>query len=169
MKHLKTFAVALVMFVAATSFATAQSKIAHIDVTQLLSAMPAMKTAEAELKKLSETYNADIEAAMTEFQNKATQYQNEAESKSKEENEKRAVELQGMKQTIGEANQNAQQELQKKQAELFEPISKTAKEAIEKVAAEQGIDYVIDSQAGGGLIVAKGEDLLADVKKELGI
>jgi len=94
MKHFKTIAVALVMLVA-TSFVTAQSKVAHIDVTQLLSAMPAMKTAEAELKKLSETYNADIEAVMTEFQNKATQYQNEAPSKSKEENEKRAVELQG--------------------------------------------------------------------------
>ena len=169
MKHFKTIAVALVMFVAATSFVTAQSKVAHIDVTQLLSAMPAMKTAEAELKKLSETYNADIEAAMTEFQNKAAQYQNEAQAKSKEENEKRAVELQGMQKTIGEANQNAQQELQKKQAELFEPISKVAKEAIEKVAADQGIDYVIDAQPGGGLIVANGKDLLADVKKELGI
>ena len=168
-RDFKTIAVALVMFVAATSFVTAQSKVAHIDVTQLLSAMPAMKTAEAELKKLSETYNADIEAAMTEFQNKAAQYQNEAQSKSKEENEKRAVELQGMQKTIGEANQNAQQELQKKQAELFEPISKTAKAAIEKVAAAQGIEYVIDAQPGGGLIVATGKDLLVDVKKELNI
>jgi len=169
MKHFKTIAVALMMFVAATSFVNAQSKVAHIDVTQLLSAMPAMKTAEAELKKLSETYNADIEASMTEFQNKATQYQNEAPSKSKEENEKRAIELQGFQKNIGEAQQRAQQDLQKKQGELFEPISKSAKAAIEKVAAAQGFDYVIDAQAGGGLIVASGKDLLVDVKKELNI
>ena len=169
MKHLKTIAVALMMFVAATSFVNAQSKVAHIDVTQLLSAMPAMKSAEAELKKLSETYNADIEASMTEFQNKATQYQNEAPSKSKEENEKRAIELQGFQKNIGEAQQRAQQDLQKKQAELFEPISIKAKAAIEKVAAAQGFDYVIDAQAGGGLIVATGKDLLVDVKKELNI
>ncbi len=169
MKHLKTIAVALMMFVTATSFVNAQSKVAHIDVTQLLSAMPAMKTAEAELKKLSEQYNADIEASMTEFQNKATQYQNEAPAKTKEENEKRAIELQGIQKNIGEANQRAQQELQKKQAELFEPISKVAKAAIEKVAAAQGFDYVIDAQAGGGLIVYTGKDLLADVKKELNI
>ncbi|MGB6150357.1 MAG: OmpH family outer membrane protein, partial [Pricia sp.] len=32
-----------------------------------------------------------------------------------------------------------------------------------------GYDYVIDAQAGGGLIVANGKDLLADVKKEFGI
>ncbi len=169
MKHLKKISVALVLFVAATGFVNAQSKIAHIDVTQLLSAMPEMKSAEAELKKLSETYNADIESSITELRNKSTMYQNEAESKSKEENEKRAIELQGAQKTIGEAQQTAQRELQKKQQELFAPISDKAKAAIEKVANEQGYDYVIDSQAGGGLIVANGKDLLPDVKKELGI
>lgn len=168
MKQVKRIAVALMLFVAATSFVNAQSKVAHIDVTQLLAAMPEMKVAEAELKKLSETYQADIQASMTELRNKFTQYQNEAPSKSKEENDKRAVELQGMEKTVGEFQQNAQQEIQKKQAELFAPISEKAKAAIEKVAAAQGFDYVIDSQTGGGLIVANGKDLLADVKKELG-
>lgn len=168
MKQVKQLVVALLLFVATTSFVNAQSKVAHIDVTQLLAAMPEMKSAEAELKKLQETYNADIQASMTELRNKFTQYQNEAPSKSKEENDKRAVELQGFEKNIGDAQQAAQQEFQKKQAELFAPISEKAKAAIEKVAAAQGFDYVIDSQAGGGLIVARGKDLLADVKKELG-
>ena len=48
------------------------------------------------------------------------------------------------------------------------PITEKAKAAIEKVAASQGIDYVIDASPGGGLIVAKGKDLLPEVKKELG-
>ncbi|WP_339838868.1 OmpH family outer membrane protein [uncultured Maribacter sp.] len=168
MKQVKQIVVVLLLFVATTSFVNAQSKVAHIDVTQLLSAMPEMKAAEAELKKLQETYNADIQASMTELRNKFTQYQNEAGAKSKEENDKRAVELQGFEKNIGEAQQAAQQEFQKKQAELFAPISEKAKTAIEKVAAAQGFDYVIDAQAGGGLIVAKGKDLLADVKKQLG-
>jgi len=168
MKQVKQIVVVLLLFVATTSFVNAQSKVAHIDVTQLLSAMPEMKAAEAELKKLQETYNADIQASMTELRNKFTQYQNEAAAKSKEENDKRAVELQGYEKNIGEAQQAAQQEFQKKQAELFAPISEKAKAAIEKVAAAQGFDYVIDAQAGGGLIVAKGKDLLADVKKQLG-
>ena len=168
MKQVKQIVVALLLLVATTSFVNAQSKVAHIDVTQLLSAMPEMKSAEAELKKLQETYNADIQASMTELRNKFTQYQNEAAAKSKEENDKRAVELQGYEKNIGEAQQAAQQEFQKKQAELFAPISEKAKTAIEKVAAAQGFDYVIDAQAGGGLIVAKGKDLLPDVKKQLG-
>ncbi|MEO9894000.1 OmpH family outer membrane protein [Aurantibacter sp.] len=169
MKQVKKIAVALVLFIAATGFVNAQSKVAHIDVTQLLTSMPEMKSAEAELKKLSETYRADIESSMAEFQNKATLYQNEAAAKSKEENEKRALELQGVQKNIQEAEQAASRELQKKQGELFAPISDKAKAAIEKVAAAQGFDYVIDAQVGGGLIVAKGKNLLADVKAELGI
>ena len=168
MKHLKKIAVAIVLFVAASSFVNAQSKVAHIDVQKLLSDMPQMKAAESELKKLSETYQADIQGSMTEFQNKATQYQNESANKTREENEKRATELQAIQKNIGDAQQAAQQEIQKKQAELFSPISEIAKAAIEKVAAAQGFDYVIDAQAGGGLIVAKGKDLLAEVKQELG-
>ncbi|NAS13924.1 OmpH family outer membrane protein [Poritiphilus flavus] len=168
MKHVKKVAVAVVLFIAATSFVNAQSKVAHINVTDLLAEMPEMKSAQAELKKLQETYRADIESSMTELKNKYTQYQSEASAKSKEENEKRAIELQGFEKNIGEAQQAAQQELAKKQAELFEPISKKAMAAIEKVAASQGFDYVIDATQGGGLIVAKGPDLLPAVKQELG-
>ncbi|MCK5442459.1 MAG: OmpH family outer membrane protein [Maribacter sp.] len=168
MKEVKKIVVAIVLFVAATSFVNAQSKVAHIDVTQLLSQMPEMKTAEAELKKLQETYRADIEGSMTELQNKATQYQNESPSKSEEENKRRSEELLGIEKNVRQAQQVAQQEMQKKQAELFAPISDRAKTAIEKVAAALGYDYIIDAQAGGPLIIAKGKDILPEVKLELG-
>ena len=168
MKQFKKVAVAVVLFIAATSFVQAQSKIAHINVTELLSQMPEMQAAQAELKKLEETYRADIQSSLDELKNKLTQYNNEASSMSQEENQKRALELQGFERNIGEAQQAAQQELAKKQAELFEPISKKAKEAIEKVAAAQGYDYVVDASPGGGILVSKGKDLLPDVKKELG-
>ena len=169
MKQVKKIAVVIVLFLAATGFVNAQSTVAHIDVTKLLASMPEMKVAEAELKKLQETYRADIESSMTELQNKATQYQNEQASQTAEENEKRAIELQGYEKSIGEFQRNAQQEMQKKQGELFTPISEKAKTAIENVAAAQGIDYVLDAQVGAGLIVARGKNLLIDVKKELGI
>ncbi len=168
MKNVKKMAVALVLFVAAAGFVNAQNSVAHINVQQLLSEMPEMKSAQAELKKLQETYRADIESSMTELKNKYTQYSNEATSKSKEENEKRAQELQGFEKNIQEAEQAAVQEMQKKQQELFAPISDKAKSAIEKVAAAEGIDYVIDASPGLSLIVAKGKDLLPAVKRELG-
>ncbi|WP_127138312.1 OmpH family outer membrane protein [Flagellimonas oceanensis] len=168
MKNVKRIAVALVLFVAATGFVNAQSKVAHINVQQLLSEMPEMKAAQAELKKLQETYQADIQGSMTELQNKYTQYENEATSKTREENEQRAIELQGFQKNIEDAQQKAMQDMQKKQQELFAPISDKAKAAIEKVAAAEGYDYVIDASPGLSLIVAKGKDLLPAVKQELG-
>lgn len=168
MKHFKKVAIAILLFVGAVSMTQAQSKTAHINVTELLSQMPEMKAAQAELKKLEETYRADIQSSMEQLQNKYTQYNNEASTMSQEENQKRALELQGFERNIGEAQQAAQQELAKKQAELFEPISEKAKAAIEKVAAAQGFDYVLDASPGSGVIVATGKDLLADVKQELG-
>lgn len=168
MKQFKKVAIAIVLFVGAASMVQAQSKTAHINVADLLSQMPEMKAAQAELKKLEETYRADIQGSMEELQNKYTQYNNEASSMSQEENQKRALELQGFERNIGEAQQAAQQELSKKQAELFEPISVKAKAAIEKVAAAQGYDYVLDASPGSGVIVATGKDLLAEVKQELG-
>ncbi|NQZ43827.1 MAG: OmpH family outer membrane protein [Flavobacteriaceae bacterium] len=168
MKNVKRIVLAIVMVVAMTGFVNAQSKVAHIDVNKLLQEMPEMKAAQAELKKLQESYRADLESSMTELQNKYTQYSNEAPSKSKEENDKRALELQGFDKNIKDAETAALQEMQKKQSELFAPISEKAKTAIEKVAAAQGFDYVIDASQGGGLIVAKGKDLLPEVKQELG-
>lgn len=168
MKQFKKVAIAIVLFVGTASMVQAQSKTAHINVADLLSQMPEMKAAQAELKKLEETYRADIQGSMEELQNKYTQYNNEASSMSQEENQKRALELQGFERNIGEAQQAAQQELSKKQAELFEPISVKAKAAIEKVAAAQGYDYVLDASPGSGVIVATGKDLLAEVKQELG-
>ena len=167
MKNVRRLLVAVVLVVA-TGFVNAQSKVAHINVQELLGAMPEMKSAQSELKKLQETYRADLESSMTELKNKLTQYQNEASTISKEENEKRALELQGFERNIQEAEQAAMQEMQKKQAELFAPITEKAKAAIEKVAAAQGFDYVMDASQGGGLIVAKGKDLLPEVKQELG-
>jgi Outer membrane protein len=168
MKNVKRIAVTLILFVAATGFVNAQSKIAHINVQQLLTEMPEMKAAQAELKKLQETYTADIQGSMTELQNKYNQYSNEATSKTEEENQKRAQELQGFEKNIDDARNAAMQAMQQKQQELFAPISDKAKAAIEKVAAAQGFEYVIDASPGLSLIVAKGKDLLPAVKKELG-
>ncbi len=168
MKKVRMLVIVMVLMIAATGFVNAQSKVAHINVQLLLSEMPEMKAAQAELKQLQETYRADLEGSMTELKNKLTQYQNEASSKTNEENEKRAIELQGYEKNIQEAETAAMQEMQKKQAELFAPISEKAKAAIEKVAAALGFDYVIDASQGGGLIVAQGRDLMPDVKQELG-
>lgn len=168
MKHLKTLLFAAILFVGTTNVATAQSKVAHINTTELVQAMPEMKAAQAEIEKLSKTYDAEYKAQVTTLQNKVTQYRAEVDTKTEEENTKRAQEVQQIEQGIREYQAGAQEDLGKKEAALLKPIFEKAKAAIEKVAAAQGFDYVLDSTQGGGVLVYTGKDLLADVKAELG-
>lgn len=166
MKQLKTLLLATALCIGTVSFTQAQSKVAHINTQELVAAMPETKAAQAELETLSKTYQTDIQTMATEFQNKVKQYEAEASTKTDEENAKRGQEVQGMEQNIRQYQGTAQQDLQKKEAELFKPIQEKAIAAINKVAKAQGFQYVLDANA---LIVAEGKDLLVDVKKELGL
>lgn len=166
MKKTKSLLVAIMLLIGATSFVNAQSKVAHIDTQALAEAMPEMKAAQAQLEKLQKTYDAEISNLMKEFETKRKQYETEAESKTAEENAKRAEELQGMNTNIAAYRQGAIEDLQKKQESLIAPIFEKARTAIQKVGRAQGYQYVLDSSS---LLLAEGKDLLADVKKELGI
>ena len=168
MKHLKTLLLAAALIIGSTSFMNAQSKVAHINTQELIEAMPAMKSAKAELEKLAKTYETDIQTMLTELQNKGKQYDAEASTKTDEENQKRLVEVQGMEQSIRQYQAQAQQDLAKKEADLLKPIYEKAKAAIKKVAAAKGFEYVLDSMQGQGVLVATGTDLMAAVKAELG-
>lgn len=169
MKHLKTLLIATALFVGSISFINAQTKVAHINTQALIDAMPSAITAKSELEKLAKTYEADIRTMATEYQNKLKQYDAEASTKTDEENAKRAQEVGEMRSSIEQYQGQAQQDLQKKEQDLFEPIYKVVKAAIEKVGRAQGFQYVLDSREGQGtILLAEGKDLLADVKKELG-
>lgn len=168
MKHLKTLVLAAALIFGSTSFMNAQSKVAHINTQELVAAMPETKAARAELEKLGKTYEADIQAMGTEYQNKVKQYDAEAATQTQETNQKRVQEVAEMEQNIRQYQAQAQQDMQKKELELLKPITEKAKAAILKVARAQGFQYVLDSAPGGGVIMAEGKDLMADVKAELG-
>lgn len=169
MKNLKLLFVAAALFIGATSFVNAQSKVAHVDTGALVEAMPEMKAAQSQLEKLQKTYDAEIKSMMKEWEAKVKQYDGESATQTEEVNLKRVEEVQGMQKNIGDYRNQALDDLRKKEVDLLQPILEKAKAAIQKVARAQGFQYVIDSSPGNGLILHDGTDLLADVKKELGI
>jgi len=109
-----------------------------------------------------------MENSVKEFQTKAQTYQGDAQNQTDLINQQRQVELQEMQQRIQEFRETAAQELQKRSADMMRPLYDKARASIEKVAAAQGFDYVLDSSPGGSVIMASGKDLIADVKTDLG-
>ncbi len=166
MKQLKNFFTLSLLLLA--SFAVAQSKVAHIEVQKLISEMPEVIAAQKEIAELEKTYSTDLENSVKEYQTKAQTYAADAENQTEIINQKRRTELEGIQQSLEQFRQQAAQDLQKKQVEMMRPLYEKARTAIEKVASAQGFDYILDSSAGGSVIMAKGKDLMADVKKELG-
>jgi len=169
MKQIKTLFIAVALILGTSSFSNAQTKVAHIASQELVNSMPEYKNAMNELERLQKNYDAEIKTMMSELQAKAKRYDSESSQKTQEENTKRIQEVQGTERTIAEYRNNALKDLQKKEVELLKPVIEKARVAVQKVARAKGYQYVIDSTTGTGLILADGYDLMADVKKDLGI
>ena len=167
---MKTFksSLIIILFLLISFNIGAQSKVAHINSQALISEMPEVKEAQAQLEKLQKTYQTEIEASMKEYQTKLQTYSADAQNQTEVTNQARQKELAGMEQNIQQYQQTAAQDIQKKQADLLKPLIDKARAAIQKVAKSQGFDYVIDATEGGSLILAGGKDLLEEVKIELG-
>jgi outer membrane protein len=165
MKQLKTLLIAAVLFFGTTQVLNAQAKSAHIDVSELMTKMPAYLDAQKQLEKLSQTYDADFKIMVDEYQARLKKYEQEAETVSAKINEERAKEVQDMEKRIREFRETAQKELQTKEGDLMKPIEEKIKAAIQKVGKAKGFQYVFNA---AGLLLADGPDLTPDVKKELG-
>ena len=167
MKQMKKLLAIVVLFFGATSFVNAQSKVAHINTQDLISSMPQMKAAKTEFDKFQQALGADIQASLTEYRNKLTQYTNEAPTKTATENDSRKKELADLEGRIQEAQAAAQKQAEDKYIALTKPIQEKALNAIQKVAKSQGFSYVLDATPGSGVLFAEGKDLMADVKKRI--
>lgn len=165
MKQIKTLLIAAILVLGASQTINAQSKTAHVDVSEIMSKMPAMLDAQKQLEKLSATYDSDYKKMAEEFQAKLKKYDAESATVTEAVNADRQKEVQDMQKRIQDFGQNAQKELQKKQEEITKPIYEKVRASIQKVGKAKGFQYVLDSAT---LLLADGTNLTADVKKDLG-
>jgi outer membrane protein len=168
MKQFKKLLLVAVFMLGVGGVANAQ-KIGHVDTAKLFQEMPGTIKMKAELEKMSKTYRDDIGALEKKLQDKLKKYEAEAKAQTPETNAKREAEVRQEAARIQQAKQFATQELQKKEAELSNPLILKAQKAIKDVAADKGLTYIFNSAPGGGLIVFdKGIDIYTAVKAKLG-
>jgi outer membrane protein len=164
MKQLKTLLIATVAFLGFQTI-NAQAKTAHVDVNEIISKMPAVLDAQAQLKKLSETYDKDYKTMVDEYQAKIAKYDKEASTVTDAINQTRQTEVQDMIKRINDYKETAQTELQKKESDLMKPLMEKIKASIQKVGKAKGFQYVLNAES---LLLSDGPDLTPDVKKDLG-
>ena len=165
MKQIKTLLIAGILFFGASQTINAQSKTAHVDVSEIMSKMPAMLDAQKQLEKLSGTYDADYKKMVEEYQTKLKKYEAESATVTEIVNGERSKEVQDMQKRIVDFRDNAQKELQQKESDIVKPLMEKVRASIQKVGKAKGFQYVLD---GSTLLLADGPNLTADVKKDLG-
>ncbi len=158
------------------NIANAQQKLAHLNSADIIQAMPEVKTAQATLETFRKAKTADIDKMIAEYQTKLQAAQ--AKEKTRSEANKDVVDkelqtmgndLQDLQKRIEDARNKAQQEMEAKNAELFNPIQIKADGAIKAVSKEKGFAYVFDTANPALVYFDGGEDITALVKTKLGI
>ena len=168
MKNTLKLVVVVVVTIIGSLTANAQ-KIAHINLDSLISLMPESKTAQQAVLDYSKQLQQQVETMQTELQGKYEKYQAESANMAPIVKQSVEAELNDLNKRIGDFQQQAQQEYQKKSAELSKPVYDKAKKAIDQVAKENSYKYVLDTSTGLVIYNEPADDIIALVVKKLGI
>ena len=146
-------------------------KFARINVQEIVMAMPEFDEAQKNLEAFGKDLNEQMEQIQVEFNNKLADFQKNQATMAASVKQMRQQELEQLQQRFSEFQQIAQQDFQKKQAELIEPVQKKAQEAVNKVAKANGYIVVFDVSVPSLAYIdeAQTTDIAPLVKKELGI
>lgn len=165
----------LVLFLAAmfafgtAAFAQKTVKIGHINSSDLMQIMPGKDSAQAAFEAEVKVVEGELKAMQDELQAKYTDYQERRNNMTELIRNTKEQEIRDLDTRIETYKQNAQQKLREKETELLQPIIDRAKQAIADVAKENGYTYILDTSAGTVLYQQEGDDILALVKKKLGL
>lgn len=164
---IKLFITAIALF--CSIGAVNAQKLGHINSVELLDLMPEKKAADTQVADLQKKLVDQAQVMQAELQKKYQAYQAEAEKMTDAMRKLKEDELNDLDKRIQEFGQNAEKELGAKREALYKPVLDKAKKAVEDTAKESGYTWIFDSSAGNVLVMPASENILALVKKKLGI
>ena len=159
-----TLAVVCVMF----STSLFAQKIGRISSQEVVVNMTEYKEAQTQLEALAKDLQAQMETIQVEINTKIQEYQKGAETMTDAVRQLKEKELNDLSTRLQEFQQVAQQELQKKEQELMEPIIKKANEAITEVSKAGGYTVIFETGQMIYFDEAQVKDITAEVKTKLG-
>lgn len=148
---------------------TGFAQIAHINEQDLMQVMPEMDQFQKDLQAYAAQLDTNYSIMTNEYLAKKAKFQQESADLPQSIRDARAKELSDMENRIAQFQQTAQQDLQAKQQELVQPILDKINAAIEKVAKAKHYKYVFDTSLGNPVYFEDDDDIMNEVKKELGI
>lgn len=167
-KILKLTLVVAAVLCSTTVFA---QKLARVNTQEIFAVMPETKEMQQNLDAFGKELQEQLEAIQVEFNNRYAEFEKAQATMNPTVKQMKQAELNGLQQRYAEFQQIAQQDFQKKEGELLEPVQKKAQEAVNKVAKANGYIAVFNTSVPSLAYfdAAQLTDIAALVNKELGI
>ncbi|MBR5983409.1 MAG: OmpH family outer membrane protein [Bacteroidales bacterium] len=143
-------------------------KLAHVDVQAIFGEMPEKAAATKEVEDYAKTLEDQMQVMYKEYETKMKEYSENKDTWSPLIRQDKEEAIMSLQTRIQNFQQQAETDLQNREAALLEPITNKIKEAISTVASEQGFTYVYDKTT---LLYSSPDavDITGDVKAKLGI
>ena len=160
----------LIAAVLGVSTVSAQ-KLARVNLQEIVVAMPEFEEAQKNLEVYGKDLQEQMEQIQVEFNNKLADFQKNQATMAASIKQLKQQELEQLQQRFSEFQQIAQQDFQKKENELIEPVQQKAQEAINKIAKANGFLAVFNTSIPSLAYFDEAQlvDIAPLVKKELGI
>ena len=165
-KTLIAIAICLLAF-GGNAMAQKNVKLGHINSQELMQIMPGRDSVQTVLQNEVTELETTLKQMQAEAEKRYNDYVANQAGWTDLIRQTKQREIQDMSARIQEFQENAQKQLQEREAELTKPIIDRAKKAIEDVAREGNYTYIFD---GAALLYSQdSEDIMPLVKRKLGI
>ena len=160
----------LIAVILGVSTVSAQ-KFARINLQDVVMAMPEFEEMQKNLEAFGKDLQEQMEQIQVEFNNKLADFQKNQNTMAASIKQMKQQELEQLQQRFSEFQQIAQQDFQKKEGELLEPVQKKAQDAVNKIAKANGYLAVFNTSIPSLVYFDEAQltDIASLVKKELGI
>jgi outer membrane protein len=173
MKRFIGIAVIIALVTLVGQKAVAQNiKFGHINSDELIQSLPEFDSANVKLEKFRKDLINALELMQVELNNKSEAYNKDSKNYTDIVKQTKEQELVDMNKRIQEFQSNAQQQLQEKQSEVFQPIIARVDKAIKDVGKENGFVYIFSIGQGSSLLFfdeTKSTNIMPLAKAKLGL
>lgn len=159
-------------FILAGNTLKAQSpKIGHINMQELLAAMPESDSAQTNMQKMTKEMQSTYQQMQAEFNKKYEEYSKNSKNYNELVRSTKEAELGDMNKRMQEFQTSAQQKLQEQNQKLLKPILDKATKAVAEVGRENKFTYILDAPPQGIVVYVGADaiDLMPMAKKKLGL
>ena len=164
---MKKFLLVLLTFISMT--VVAQSKFGYVSYMEIVKALPEYSIVEAHLDELQAKYEAEIERADREFNQKYADFIEEQSQFPDNIRMKRHKELQELMEKSMQFKDEVNLTMREARAEMLKPLYEKVDEAVMKVCIDGGYDYIldIDNRIYIAINPQNGSDVTEQLKLEL--